>query len=118
MLNAKLPELLQLYRDFRATPAMKVTIAVPGDWPIEWDYADFRRWLRRSINAKIESKAPISRCKYRKCDPDYQRDLRQDAHTINDYYGRRIRCTGCSNILRTPELQAKYPHVNTQPNEF
>lgn len=43
-------------------------------------------------------------------------DLAWDAARINEYQ-RRIRRSGCRNLLRTPEMKARYPHIDNQPRE-
>lgn len=44
-------------------------------------------------------------------------DYRHDARIIDDYMNRRIRHTGSRNLLRMPELKAKYPHIDNQPRD-
>ena len=43
-------------------------------------------------------------------------DLRWDAMRINEYVGKRIRHSGCRNLLRTAKMKARYPHIDNQPN--
>lgn len=38
--------------------------------------------------------------------------MRTDAIHVNEY--QRIRHSGCRGLLRTPELQRRYPHINCQ----
>lgn len=45
-------------------------------------------------------------------------EMQLDARTINDYCGKRIRNTGCQNILRNLKMRAKYPHINNQAREI
>ena len=42
-------------------------------------------------------------------------DLRWDAMQINHYQERRIRHSGCRNLLRDKRLKRKYPHIDNQP---
>jgi hypothetical protein len=44
----------------------------------------------------------------------YQLGLALDAKVINDYCARRIRYSGSRGLLRLPEMQRKYPHINNQ----
>ena len=44
-------------------------------------------------------------------------DYAHDARTISDYLTKRIRHTGARNLLRTPEMKAKYPHIDNQPRD-
>lgn len=84
-----------------------------GDWAHPTCRADeFRRWFQRCLNEKITSHMGLTG---RKRTPAYQRDLAWDADRIRDYCGRRIRNSGCSGLLRTPEMQHRYPHINRQP---
>ena len=41
-------------------------------------------------------------------------DLRWDAMRINEYIGKRIRNSGCRNLLRTAKMKARYPHIDNQ----
>lgn len=108
--------LLQYFRDFLASDAKfaKVPTSAYG-WTAEgqvMDKEDAKARLRKLIDVAINRKAGI---------PDLtpkedQRlaDYAHDARVINDYLTRRIRHTGSRNLLRTPEMKAKYPHIDNQ----
>ena len=110
--------LLQYFRDFLASDAKfaKVPTSAYG-WTAEgqvMDKEDAKTRLRKLIDVAINRKAGI---------PDLtpkedQRlaDYAHDARVINDYLTRRIRHTGSRNLLRTPEMKAKYPHIDNQPS--
>ena len=98
--------LVAVCRFFRAHPEGLVRVGV---WPdTVWDAARFRRWFRECLADKISSREPR---RGRKDSWQYQEDLRFDARVINDYYGRRIIWPG-RNILRTLEMQRRYPHIH------
>lgn len=69
-------------------------------------------WFRGRLNEKINRLD--NRRGFRKMDSEYQWKLYRDARTINDYYGKRIRNSGCRNILSTEQLRRRYPEVNSQ----
>lgn len=110
--------LLQYFRDFLASDAKfaKVPTSAYG-WTAEgqvMDKEDAKNRLRKLIDVAINRKAGI---------PDLtpkedQRlaDYAHDARIISDYLTRRIRHTGSRNLLRTPEMKAKYPHIDNQPS--
>lgn len=77
-------------------------------------HSDLRNAARRCLDRKINREGTRQ---WRRLGSEYQSDLRCDAQTVNDYYARRLRHTACRNILRTPELRARYPHVSTQSAE-
>lgn len=89
-----------------------------GEFQIDWctrlNGLEWLRWFRECLNAKINR--GLARTG-RKLDGDYQTELRRDARHINDYFGRRIRNSGCRNLLRTPELRRRYPQINNQEFE-
>lgn len=111
--------LLQYFRDFLASDAKfaKVPTSAYG-WTAEgqvMDKEDAKTRLRKLIDVAINRKAGI---------PDLtpkedQRlaDYAHDARVINDYLTRRICHTGSRNLLRTPEMKAKYPHIDNQPRD-
>jgi len=84
-----------------------------GDWADhEWGADKFFRWFDGCLHDKINRDDPRNR--WRKCQPDYQLGLHVDAMKIRDYTQRRIRNSGCRGLLRTPDLQRRFPHVNQQ----
>lgn len=76
---------------------------------------EFRRWFLLCLNRKISRDDPRHGC--RRFDDNYHFDLKLDALKINDYVGRRVRQSGSSGLLRTPEMRRRYPHINRQPRE-
>jgi hypothetical protein len=110
MYRTTLPKLLAAYRFFEQCPDGQIRT---GMWEQPtWTADEFRGWFRGCLHAKINRN---DRRPWRKLDDAYQLSLAIDARTVNDYYARRMRHTGCRNILRTPELRRRYPHVNSQP---
>ena len=107
-----LPHLLATARWLKAHP----TGLVPtGMWITQtWSAADFWQWFRTCLHAKINRGDTRP---WRKLRTDYQSDLAHDARLINDYTGRRIRCTGSRGLLRTAELRRRYPHIDTQEED-
>lgn len=80
-----------------------------------WNVPQFRTWLSRCIDAKINRHDP--RLKWRKFQDGYHADLRCDARMVNEYMGLRHRHSGSQQLLRTDEMKRRYPHVNNQPFE-
>lgn len=56
-------------------------------------------------------------CATRSLTPEYQLNLWLDCRTVRDY-ARGIRHTGCTGLLRTLEMQRRYPHINRQPADY
>jgi hypothetical protein len=110
--------IITAYKWFREHPQ---GIVVTGMWEQpRWTYTEFHQWFLRRLHTKI-NRVPVGsnldpHISWRKMHPAYQRDLAHDARFINDY-ASGIRHTGCHNILNLPEMQKKYPNVNTQPRE-
>lgn len=114
--------LLKYFRDFLASDAKlaKIPEQVKGLTALlntgnggSMDKEQAKQALRSLIDIAINRKAGIS-------DPtpeDAQKlaDYAHDARTISDYMTQRIRHTGARNLLRIPELKAKYPHIDNQP---
>lgn len=87
-----------------------------GCWPNDRLTAtEFRQWFTACLEHKINRALPQLG---RKHDSDYQLDLQCDRRTIDDYTQRRVRNTGCTGMLRTPELRRRYPHINNQPADY
>ena len=107
--------LIDTYREMKANPDRVYCITVP-DWFNEyWNYAQLRAWFMQCLHNKINrNDTRTGRC----FTPDYQRDAWMDARTVNQYYGQRVRHSGSSGLLRTPEARNRYPEVNTQPMEY
>ena len=111
--------LLQYFRDFIASDAKfaKVPESAYG-WTAAGDVMDkdeAKRRLRSLIDIAINRKAGIP-----DLTPEQNKrlaDYAHDARTISDYLTKRIRHTGARNLLRTPEMKAKYPHIDNQPRD-
>lgn len=111
--------LLQYFRDFIASDAKfaKVPESAYG-WTAAGDVMDkeeAKRRLRSLIDIAINRKAGIP-----DLTPEQDKrlaDYAHDARTISDYLTKRIRHTGARNLLRTPEMKAKYPHIDNQPRD-
>lgn len=111
--------LLQYFRDFIASDAKfaKVPESAYG-WTAVGDVMDkeeAKRRLRSLIDIAINRKAGIP-----DLTPEQDKrlaDYAHDARTISDYLTKRIRHTGARNLLRTPEMKAKYPHIDNQPRD-
>lgn len=110
-LHTTAKQLTETYKDWSQHQERTMRV----DWCTEWTYADFLKWFRSCLNNKINRND--SRNNWRKMQDDYQYGLVRDAYNIRDY-ARGIRNTGCRNILTTKELQARYPHINTQERDF
>jgi sarcosine oxidase delta subunit len=105
--------LVTCYRFMREDINGKRSIEV--SWHQKMSAAEWLRWFRKTLHEKISS---YERRTGRKFDDTYQLELRRDARLINDYFGKRLRHTGCRNILWTREMQERYPQVNTQEREI
>jgi len=111
--------LLQYFRDFIASDAKfaKVPESAYG-WTAAGEIMDkdeAKRRLRSLIDIAINRKAGIP-----DLTPEQDKrlaDYAHDARTISDYLTKRIRHTGARNLLRTPEMKAKYPHIDNQPRD-
>lgn len=111
--------LLQYFRDFIASDAKfaKVPESAYG-WTATGDVMDkeeAKRRLRSLIDIAINRKAGIP-----DLTPEQDKrlaDYAHDARTISDYLTKRIRHTGARNLLRTPEMKSKYPHIDNQPRD-
>lgn len=79
-----------------------------------WQADKFKRWFSGRLDEKVSSHMPGQN--WRKMQPGYQADLRRDARIIQDY-GNRVRHYGCSCLLSTPEMKARFPHIDNQPRE-
>jgi hypothetical protein len=104
--------LLDAAATMKANPETIYDIGEAGCiWPPErWTWADFRRWFIKCLQLKINRHDGRT---WRKFDREYQRNLRCDADVINDY-ARRVMRRGL-NVLRTPEMRRRYPHINNNP---
>lgn len=80
------------------------------DWCTTWTYADFCKWFADCLNSKINRTDP--RATWRKMQSDYQNAQARDARIIKQFYAERVVRSGV-NILTTPELQRRYPQINT-----
>ena len=74
-----------------------------------------RAWFVGRLDEKISSHEGRAGRKFELC---YQTWLERDARNIRDYIGRRIRHTGSWNLLQTPELKRRYPHIDRQAGDW
>jgi hypothetical protein len=96
-------------RFFKANPDAEIPT---GMWShSRWTRDEFYRWFHESLNEKINRESQPTG---RKHTANYQNDQRWDARQVNEYMGKRLRHIGSTGLLRTPELQARYPHINNQ----
>lgn len=95
----------------KANPA--IVIDVPGDFPITGRQFLQDVWLR-GLRIKCNRGLPILSSRGELAYLDAQ----HDARVINDYYGQRIRHSGCRNLLRDLELKCRYPHIDNQPADL
>lgn len=112
-------QLIKYFRDFLASDfdKAKVPTSIYG-WTATgqvMDKEDAKRRLRELIDVAINRKAGIEDItpKQKQRLIDYQ----HDARVISDYLTKRIRHTGARNMLRTPEMKAKFPEINNQPRD-
>ena len=83
-----------------------------GTWPDgEWNLDAFYTWYWECLDAKINRNLPTGR----KYSSEYQQYLRNDRRTIEDNLFRRINMRG-TGMLRTKELQKRYPDINCNLN--
>jgi hypothetical protein len=71
---------------------------------------EFRKALDRRINLKADQAAG-GRPAWRKLQPEYQRELRNDGRWINECARRGWRLRPPMNRFGTPEMQARYGRV-------
>lgn len=91
---------------------------VPGDSPMT--ATDVLRMWSRGVDARASRGLPELSARGQQRHADMlrlQQDLAIDLIKVDDYLLRRIRHTGCRNLLRTAAMQARYPHINNQPME-
>lgn len=112
-------QLIKYFRDFIASDfdKAKVPTSIYG-WTAAgqiMDKEDAKRRLRELIDVAINRKAGIEDItpKQKQRLIDYQ----HDARVISDYLTKRIRQTGSRNLLRTPEMKAKFPEIDNQPRD-
>lgn len=112
-------QLIKYFREFITSDLdkAKVPTSIYG-WTATgqvMDKEEAKRRLRELIDVAINRKAGIEDItpKQKQRLIDYQ----HDARVISDYLTRRIRHTGSYNLLRTPEMKAKYPDIDNQPRE-
>jgi len=78
-----------------------------GDWK-EPTYTKeaFYKWFNHCLNMKTGGEELTEK--------DYI--LMRDARRIKDYYQNRVHCQG-RNLLNTPKLKVKYPHIDNYTAE-
>jgi len=80
----------------------------PGIWP-DLRSADILRLWRQGVDRRASrGLATYSGHEQRKYE-----DLEWDARRINEF-ASRIRHSGCRNLLRTPRMKRRYPHIDNQ----
>ena len=104
---------LLAHRFLRDHPEGRIPTGIFGESP--WTRRDFSRWFTKCLHEKINRQD--TRNGWRKMQWQYQSDLANDARTVNDYLCNRRRQSGCSGLLRTPEMRQKYPYINIQREE-
>lgn len=105
-----IPRLISAREFFRLNPDGRLSTGLWDD-PV-WTRATFQRWLLKCIHKKINREMPDVG---RKRTQEYQGHLRRDAGIIRDAM-HRVRRTG-TNILSTPEMKRRYPHIDNPPRE-
>lgn len=112
-------QLIKYFRDFIASDfeKAKVPTSIYG-WTATGQVMnkdEAKRMLRSMIDVAINRKAGIEDItpKQKQRLIDYQ----HDARVISDYLTNRIRHTGVRNLLRTPEMKAKFPEIDNQPRD-
>lgn len=112
-------QLIKYFREFIASDFEKgkVPTSIYG-WAATgqvMDKDDAKSKLRELIDIAINRKAGIEDItpKQKQRLADYQ----HDARVISDYLTKRIRHTGVRNLLRTPEMKAKFPEIDNQPRD-
>lgn len=80
----------------------------PGIWP-DLRSTDILRLWRQGVDRRASRGLP------QYAGHEWQRfdDLQWDARRINEY-ACRIRHSGCRNLLRTPRMKVRYPHIDNQ----
>ncbi|WP_292992642.1 hypothetical protein [Nitrosomonas sp.] len=112
-------QLIKYFRDFIASDfeKAKVPTSIYG-WTATGQVMnkdEAKRMLRSLIDVAINRKAGIE-----DITPKQQQriiDFQSDARVISDYLTKRIRHTGARNLLRTPEMKAKFPEIDNQPRD-
>jgi hypothetical protein len=99
--------LVRAVRIARADPDAQ--FRVPGDWPMS--AADVLNLWRRGVDARASRGLPATSARAAR----RLADLRHDLPIVEDYLHRRIRRTGCRNLLRDRWMQQRYPHIHNQP---
>lgn len=109
--------LIQAVRIARSNPHARFDI--PGDFPIGSD--DVLRLWQRGVQARASRGLPELSARGQRRYAELKRhqfELQLDQRHVDDYVQRRIRHTGCRNLLRTTWMQKLYPHINNQPRDF
>jgi hypothetical protein len=102
--SAKL--IIRAFQFFKKHPEGRLRTGVWSD--PAWTRDAFLAWFRECLNRKINrGNTRPWRC----LTPQWQADMAHDARLINDA-ARHIRWSG-RNLLRTPEMRRRYPHLNT-----
>lgn len=102
--------LLEAVRLAKANPLMQ--FRVKGD-PWGMDSRDVLSMWRRGVDARASRGLPV----FTPAQEEAFQDLRLDAQRINEY-AARIRHSGCRNLLRTPKMKRRYPHIDNQERNW
>jgi hypothetical protein len=81
------------------------------DWARRMDGNAWRRWFRQKLNEKINREDKRTG---RKLTSEYYQNLFWDSNRIHEYNRQRVRWSGSVGVLRTTEMQRRYPHINDQ----
>ncbi len=103
-------QILDAHKLLASHPGATITTGMWDD--STWTKAQLGRWFMACLQRKINR--TVSDCGLRKCTNQYQSDLAHDARTIREYTVYRIRSTGSCGMLRTVDMQRRYPHINNQ----
>jgi hypothetical protein len=98
--------IIRAFRFFKKHPEAQLQTGVWSD-PV-WTRDAFLHWFHDCLLQKINRGDTRP---WRCLTPQWQADMAHDARLINDA-ARHIRWSG-RNLLRTPEMRRRYPHVNT-----
>jgi hypothetical protein len=74
-------------------------------------------YMRTGLHKKISSKderAPLPHWRNVINYWEYSGEVEHDRRMIHDYLHKRIRHSGCRNLLHTKFYRDRYPHINTQ----
>lgn len=97
--------LIRVYRFFQQNPDGEIKTGIWDD-PV-WDKEQFLSWFRSCLMSKINRNTGKD---WRKLSESYQIALMRDSIIINQSANRSYHRG--YNILSTPELKKRYPHID------